>query len=100
MAHTMRLCPNRLRWLFAAALLAAVLFPPASALTTRELRIEKFDAEITVMPDSSIDVTEKIQAHFIGTDRKSTRLNSSHQTTSYAAFSFKKKIPPPTTYPP
>src|SRR5258708_12784512 len=26
-----------------------------------------------------------------GQDRKSTRLNSSHQITSYAAFSFKKK---------
>src|SRR5258708_19535386 len=27
-----------------------------------------------------------------GTDRKSTRLNSSHQIISYAAFSFKKKL--------
>src|SRR5207244_12599759 len=29
------------------------------------------------------------------TDRKSTRLNSSHQITSYAAFCLKKKMQPP-----
>ncbi len=61
----MRLRANFLRLPF-AALLAVLLFPHASALTTRELRIEKFDAEITVLPDSSVEVTEKIQAHFIG----------------------------------
>src|ERR1700674_5531670 len=64
----MRLRSNRLGWLFAVTFLAIILFPSSSALTTRELRIEKFDAEITVMPDSSIDVTENIQAHFIGTN--------------------------------
>src|SRR5258708_12614678 len=32
-------------------------------------------------------------------DRKSTRLNSSHQITSYAAFSFKKKKTPPRPHP-
>jgi hypothetical protein len=63
----MRLRANLLRWPF-VALLAVLLFPKASALTTRELRIEKFDAEITVLPDSSIEVTEKIQAHFIGSN--------------------------------
>ena len=64
----MRLRVNLLRWPFAAALLALLLFPNASALTTRELRIEKFDAEITVLPDSSIHVTENIQARFIGSN--------------------------------
>jgi uncharacterized membrane protein YgcG len=49
------------------ALLCVLLFPSSSAYTTRELRIENFHAEIIVMPDSSIDVTETIQAHFIGT---------------------------------
>src|SRR5258708_12264066 len=35
---------------------------------------------------------------FAGLDRKSTRLNSSHQIISYAVFSLKKKkIPPPLT---
>ena len=39
---------------------------PAFSLTTRELRIEKFDAQINVLPSSTIDVTESITAHFIG----------------------------------
>jgi len=64
----MRLRVNLLRWPFAAALLTLLLFSNASALTTRELRIEKFDAEITVLPDSSIHVTENIQARFIGSN--------------------------------
>ena len=68
MAHTMRLRRNRLGWLLGVTLLAIFLFPSTWALTTRELRIEKFEAEITVLPDSSIDVTEHIQAHFIGTN--------------------------------
>jgi uncharacterized membrane protein YgcG len=38
----------------------------ASAFTGRELRIEKFEAGIMVHPDSSIDVIETIQAHFLG----------------------------------
>lgn len=38
----------------------------ASAFTGRQLRIEKFEAGIMVHPDSSIDVIETIQAHFLG----------------------------------
>jgi uncharacterized membrane protein YgcG len=48
------------------ALLCFFLFPSASAYTTKELRIENFHAEISVLPDSSVDVTETIQVHFIG----------------------------------
>jgi Predicted membrane protein (DUF2207) C-terminal domain/Predicted membrane protein (DUF2207) N-terminal domain len=47
------------------ALLSFLVFP-ALSLTTRELRIEKFDAQITVLPSSTIDVTESIGVHFIG----------------------------------
>src|SRR5258708_10509610 len=36
-------------------------------------------------------VTEKIQKAFSNQDRKSTRLNSSHQIISYAVFCLKKK---------
>jgi uncharacterized membrane protein len=61
----MRLPLHRIRFLFAAALLA-VLFPSASALTARELRIENFHSEVIVMPDGSVDVTETIEVHFIG----------------------------------
>jgi uncharacterized membrane protein YgcG len=56
------------RCLLASTLLAVFCFSfaPASALTTRELRIENFESVIVVSPDGSIDVTENIQAHFVG----------------------------------
>jgi uncharacterized membrane protein len=46
--------------------ISAFAFPPISAFSTRELRIENFHSETLVMPDGAIDVTENIQAHFIG----------------------------------
>src|SRR6266436_4880037 len=55
-----------IRSFFAIALVSAFVFPAASALSTRELRIENFQSETVVMPDGTIDVTETIQAHFIG----------------------------------
>ncbi len=45
------------------ALLAIALAASASA---RQLKIEKFSAEIFVQPDSTLDVTETIEANFIG----------------------------------
>jgi uncharacterized membrane protein len=54
------------RSFLAIALVFAFVFPAASAFSTRELRIENFQAEIIVTPDGAIDVTETIQAHFIG----------------------------------
>src|SRR5258708_1724570 len=45
------------------ALLVIALTVSASA---RQLKIEKFSAEIFVQPDSTLDVTETIQANFIG----------------------------------
>jgi len=41
-------------------------FSATPALSTRELRIENFQSETLVMPDGAINVTETIQAHFIG----------------------------------
>src|SRR5690349_5068040 len=55
-----------IRVFLAIALLIAFVFPAASALSTRELRIENFQSETIVMPDGTIDVTEAIQAHFVG----------------------------------
>ena len=55
-----------IRLLCAIVLLFAFAFPPTSACATRELRIENFHSETLVMPDGTIDVTETIQAHFIG----------------------------------
>src|SRR3712207_1422313 len=40
---------------------------------------------------ADFDVTEEMLRYFIGTDRKSTRLNSSHANISYAVFCLKKK---------
>lgn len=49
--------------LFFGFLLAALLALPASA---RELRIRDFHAELVVLPDSSLDVTETIHVDFEG----------------------------------
>src|ERR1700681_1844311 len=49
-----------------AILFSLFLFSPASALSTRELRIENFQSEVLVMGDGTIDVTENIQVHFVG----------------------------------
>jgi uncharacterized membrane protein YgcG len=56
--------PRRLA--FAASLFLALFFLFASAALARELRIEKFNSEIVVAPNGSIDVTETIQVRFIG----------------------------------
>jgi uncharacterized membrane protein len=53
-------------WFSAAILFSLFLFSPALALSTRELRIENFQSETIVMADGTIDVTENIQAHFVG----------------------------------
>src|ERR1700741_3692678 len=61
----------RVRYLLVRSLLlvagiSVFAFPPSLAFSTRELRIENFHSETIVMPDGTIDVTETIQAHFIG----------------------------------
>ena len=61
-----RTLPISLRRFCAATLLAVFTLFSASALTTRQLRIEDFHSDVIVMPDGLIDVTENIQAHFIG----------------------------------
>jgi uncharacterized membrane protein len=60
--------PHKL-WLgpvITTALLILFFASVSSSFVTKELRIEKFDAEILVSPNGSIDVTENIQVHFIG----------------------------------
>jgi hypothetical protein len=61
-------CPQRaLRRLFRrASLLALLVIALASSASARQLKIEKFSAEIFVHPDSTLDVTETIEANFIG----------------------------------
>src|SRR5258708_30235249 len=55
-----------IRLFLPVVVISAFIFPPISAYSTRELRIESFHSETLVMPDGTIDVTENIQAHFIG----------------------------------
>src|SRR5712671_1094355 len=55
-----------IRLFLPVVVISAFIFPPISAYSTRELRIEHFQSETLVMPDGTIDVTENIQAHFIG----------------------------------
>jgi hypothetical protein len=53
-------------FLFGSLLLAlAVLFAAAPA-SARQLKIQKFSAEIFVQPDAALDVTETIDVNFIG----------------------------------
>jgi uncharacterized membrane protein len=61
-------CPQRaLRRLFRrASLLALLVIALAASASARQLKIEKFSAEIFVHPDSTLDVTETIEANFIG----------------------------------
>jgi hypothetical protein len=49
-----------------AALLAAMVVAFAAPAAARELKIQKFSAEIFVQPDSALNVTETIEANFIG----------------------------------
>src|SRR5437660_861531 len=62
----MRLRKLSLRSIIPAGLLLFFLAAVSPSFTTKELRIEKFDAEIVVSPNGSISVTENIQVHFIG----------------------------------
>ena len=48
-------------------LLCAVFAIRTYAVVGRQLVIDDFHAEVTVLPDSSVDVTETIKAHFYGT---------------------------------
>jgi uncharacterized membrane protein len=49
-----------------AAVLALLVIALAASASARQIKIEKFSAEIFVDTDSTLDVTETIQANFIG----------------------------------
>jgi uncharacterized membrane protein len=49
-----------------AAALALLVIALASSASARQLKIEKFSAEIFVQPDATLDVTETIKVNFIG----------------------------------
>ena len=54
------------RLLRGVALFAAMLFAVAAPAAARQLKIQKFSAEIFVQQDSALNVTETIEANFIG----------------------------------
>lgn len=58
--------PTPCKSLVRLALLLLFSFALAASASARTLKIEKFSAEIIVEPDSSLDVTETIEANFIG----------------------------------
>jgi len=57
---------SKIRVFHRAAILALFLMAVAATASARQLKIEKFSAEIFVQPDSSLDVTETIEVGFIG----------------------------------
>src|ERR1700693_6192795 len=50
------------------ALIGFITLSGAATATAKELRIENFDAHIVVASNGTIDVTETIRAHFIGSN--------------------------------
>jgi Predicted membrane protein (DUF2207) len=58
--------PNHCQSLVRLALLLLFAFALATSASARELKIEKFSAELFVQPDSTLDVTETIEVNFIG----------------------------------
>src|SRR5229473_1983176 len=60
MTHVLKRSSKRI------ALLISLAFAFAASASAREIRIQKFSAEIFVQPDSALDVTETIEANFIG----------------------------------
>ncbi len=72
-ANRIRVCSlGALRNLFQRAVipvalgLLAIAFAAPAPASARELKIEKFSAEISIQPDASLDVNETIDVDFIG----------------------------------
>src|SRR5437868_11073166 len=63
MSNTGRTFP---RTIIAVLFVLFLAFPSTAAISTRQLRIENFQSETVVMADGTIDITETIQAHFLG----------------------------------
>jgi len=59
-------CATHRRRHIALVLLLSVLFPAHLFAQGRQLRIQKFESEITVTPDAMVDVTENITFQFKG----------------------------------
>src|SRR5258708_13011745 len=74
----------------------STLFPYTTLFRSRRCRRGDRVAVDPAVPRRGLMKTEAAMAHWLlktEPDRKSTRLNSSHQIISYAVFCLKKKIP-------
>src|SRR5258708_14942422 len=65
-------------------------FPPMSVTVTLEDEIDLSRGDMLVSPAQPPRVSRHFDAMVVWLDRKSTRLNSSHQIISYALFCFTK----------
>src|SRR5256886_6375746 len=63
--------------------------PDLAILTGSNFMLSKPDTRMVFEPE--MDLVRKLDRPFLGIDRKSTRLNSSHSQISYAVFCLKKK---------
>src|SRR5947208_12501989 len=70
-------------------LLAFVVLLPAAAVHAQSITGTVKDASGAVLPGVTVEVSSPALIEKV--DRKSTRLNSSHQIISYAVFCLKKK---------
>src|SRR2546430_11559137 len=79
----------------------STLFPYTTLFRSSELLVTLRRGEHLASASAAFDVLAERVAPFAGlsySDRKSTRLNSSHSQISYAVFCLKKKKKPPTSY--
>src|SRR5689334_23581935 len=67
----------------------STLFPYTTLFRSRTL--SKFVTQISEINRMRLILESQYQSHPIDLDRKSTRLNSSHSSISYAVFCLKKK---------
>ncbi|HEV2521548.1 MAG TPA: DUF2207 domain-containing protein [Candidatus Acidoferrales bacterium] len=58
--------PKIIRILLLFTIFPLLVFALAAPASARQLKIQKFSAEIFVQPDSSLDVTETIEVNFLG----------------------------------
>src|SRR2546427_7753472 len=76
----------------------STLFPYTTLFRSElELSVRSYNCLKNADIKTIADLVQKTEAEMLKTDRKSTRLNSSHSQISYAVFCLKKKKKTPTS---
>src|SRR5207248_10127698 len=65
--------------------------PVAARQMVEIARALSYESQLLIMDEPTSALGERDAEHLFAIDRKSTRLNSSHRTISYAVFCLKKK---------